>query len=61
MERAAFPYGWFAEKYGWAPTLVDAQPWWVIEQLPHVARAYAEVQEMKAERARAEAERQASR
>ncbi|MFE9448265.1 hypothetical protein [Streptomyces sp. NPDC006739] len=60
MERASF-YGWFAEKYQWPPSVVDAQPWWVIEQMPYIARAYAEVQEMQMERARAEAEREARR
>ncbi|MFI8459024.1 hypothetical protein [Kitasatospora sp. NPDC085464] len=36
--------------------MVDDQPWWLIEQLPVIARAYAEVEEARNERARAEAE-----
>lgn len=41
--------------------MVDEQPWWVIEQLPVVAKAWAEVEELQAERARAKAETDAAR
>ncbi|MEU5426831.1 hypothetical protein AB0H73_14675 [Streptomyces olivoreticuli] len=40
---------------------MDDQPWWLIEQLPVVARAYAEVREIQMERSQAAAERDASR
>lgn len=31
--------------------MVDEQPWWLIEQLPLVSKAYSEVEELKRERA----------
>jgi hypothetical protein len=39
--------------------VVDDQPWWVIEQLPHIARAYADAEELDMERSRRQAERDA--
>jgi hypothetical protein len=41
--------------------VVDDQPWWLIEQLPHIARAYAEAAEADMERSRQKAERDARR
>jgi hypothetical protein len=42
-EEAAVVYQLYAQQRNWAPTLVDAQPWWVTEQLePEMwARAHA--------------------
>lgn len=39
--------------------MVDEQPWWVIEQLPYIARAYAEVRQLEAQRAQERAARDA--
>ena len=40
----AWRYGWFAERYGWTPNEVDAQPLWVLKQLPVWAGAWDEAQ-----------------
>lgn len=42
----------------WPPSVVDEQPWWLIEQLPPVAQAYAEAQDLRIEREQAQAERE---
>lgn len=54
LEEAA-DYAWFAERWGWPPSVVDEQPAWIIERLPTVAKAYdkanAAVQERAAQQA----------
>ena len=31
-EEDALVYLWFAKEHSWPATVVDAQPWWVVEQ-----------------------------
>jgi hypothetical protein len=61
LERVAWRYGWFAERYGWTPTQVDEQPLWVINQLPVYASAVEEAKAHLRQAAQAEAERDAAR
>ena len=30
-------YIWFANRRGWPPTVVDEQPWWLMEQIHGLA------------------------
>lgn len=57
----AWRYGWFAERYKWPPSVVDAQPLWVMLQFPAFASAYDQAQATRAERARALQELEAKR
>lgn len=61
----AWPYGWFAERYGWHPVVVDQIPLEILNQFPVYAgvvdEAKAVKQEEAAAQARAEAARSASR
>ena len=50
---------WFAERWHWPPTVVDDQPWWVIDRLPILAEAIDEARATIQERAQQEAERKA--
>lgn len=34
---------WYAERYGWTPEQVDALPWWLETQIPHLACLHDEV------------------
>jgi hypothetical protein len=36
-------YGWFAERYHWTPTQVDALPIWYVRRLPGYAAVNDEV------------------
>lgn len=55
----AWPYGWFAERYGWTPQEVNAMPLWIMLQFPVYAAAADEakayLQEVAAAQAKAEA------
>ena len=53
----AWRYGWFAERYGWTPNEVDAQPLWAIRQFPVWAGAVDEAKATLQQQAQAEAER----
>ena len=61
----AWRYGWFAERYHWPPTVVDAQPLWVLNLLPvygsAVDEARATLQEQAESAAQAAAQREAAR
>jgi len=48
----AWRYGWFAERYHWTPEQVDAQPAWIMQQLPVYARALEEARANLAEASR---------
>lgn len=50
LEQCA-DYAWFAERWGWPPSVVDEQPAWIIERLPTVATAYDEAKVAVQERA----------
>jgi hypothetical protein len=60
LEQAA-DYAWFAERWGWPPTVVDEQPAWIIARLPTLADALDEATANVQERAQQAAERQAGR
>jgi hypothetical protein len=57
----AWRYGWFAERYGWTPTQVDAQPAWVIKQFPVWASVVDEAKATLQAQAQAEADAEAKR
>lgn len=44
-------YAWFAERWGWPPTVVDEQPAWIMERLPTIATAFDEAKAAVQERA----------
>ena len=54
LEEAA-DYAWFAERWGWPPSVVDEQPAWIIERLPTLATAYDEAKAAVQERAEQQA------
>ncbi|MEE1838078.1 hypothetical protein [Streptomyces sp. SP17KL33] len=47
---------WFAERWGWPPSVVDEQPAWIIERLPTLATAFDEAKDAVNERAAKAAE-----
>lgn len=53
----AWRYGYFAERYGWPPDVVDRQPLWVMLQFP----VWADVVDEAKARAQADAEEAAKR
>lgn len=57
----AWPYGWFAERYGWHPIIVDQIPLEKLNQFPVYAGVVDEVKAIRAERAQAEADAEAKR
>ncbi len=57
----AWHYGFFAERYGWTPSQVDAQPVWVLNQLPVYAGAVDEAKATLQEEAQAMAAQAAAR
>lgn len=61
LERMAWRYGWFAERYGWTPSQVDAQPLWVMNQFPVYAGVVDEAKAQIQAAATAKAEREAAR
>jgi hypothetical protein len=60
LEDAA-DYAWFAERWGWPPSVVDDQPAWIVDRLPTLATAWDEAKAAIQERAQQEAERRAGR
>jgi hypothetical protein len=54
FEEAA-DYAWFAERWGWPPSVVDEQPAWILERLPTIATAFDEAKATMQERAAAQA------
>jgi hypothetical protein len=57
LEEAA-DYAWFAERWGWPPSVVDEQPVWILERLPTIATAFDEVKATMQERAAQAAQQQ---
>ncbi|MFI8535329.1 hypothetical protein ACIGMX_34430 [Streptomyces aquilus] len=55
----ALDYAWFAERWGWPPSVVDEQPAWVMERLPTLADAFDTVHAARQERAQQAADRAA--
>jgi hypothetical protein len=60
LEDAA-DYAWYAERYGWPPSVVDEQPAWILARIPTLATAWDEAKAAVHERAAREAEQQAGR
>lgn len=54
LDEAA-DYAWFAERWGWPPSVVDEQPAWIIERLPTLAMAFDEANAAVQERVAAQA------
>lgn len=44
MEGAA-RYYWFANRFGWTPQQVDAQPVWLTDRLPAVAEIADQIEQ----------------
>jgi hypothetical protein len=61
LERLAWPYGWFAERYGWHPLIVDQIPLGQLNQFPIYAGVVDDAKAIRAEQAQAEAEAEAKR
>lgn len=57
LEQVA-DYAWFAERWGWPPSVVDEQPAWIIERLPTIATAYDEATATRQEAAAQQAAQQ---
>ncbi|MDX3672708.1 hypothetical protein [Streptomyces europaeiscabiei] len=55
LEEAA-DYVWYAERWGWPPSVVDEQPAWILERLPTLAQAFDEAKDALNERAAQAAE-----
>lgn len=53
LEEAA-DYAWFAERWGWTPSMVDEQPAWIVERLPTLAMAFDEASAAVQERVAAQ-------
>jgi len=54
LEQVA-DYAWFAERWGWPPSVVDEQPAWIVERLPTLAIAFDEAKATAQEQANAQA------
>lgn len=57
LEQAA-DYAWFAERWGWPPSVVDEQPAWILERMPTLALAFDEAKAAVQERAAQQAQQQ---
>jgi hypothetical protein len=53
LDEAA-DYAWYAERWGWPPSVVDEQPAWILERLPTVAMAFDEAKAAVQERVAAQ-------